>query len=153
MLSFLITSLRLFRAVFKGLRRDPVFRTILALWVVTLLGGAAFYTSVEGWSFADSIYFCVMTMSTIGYGDLAPTTTFSKMFTVLYALASVGVFAALVVKIVSLILKKKVPRERHRARGKGRSGSNRTGTAGRQRRSRNGRGDGRPADRRKGGEP
>jgi len=38
------------------------------------------------WSFVDALYFSMVTISTVGYGDLTPTTRFSKLFTVCYIL-------------------------------------------------------------------
>lgn len=46
-----------------------------------------------------------MTMSTIGYGDLVPTSTISKLFTIIYALLSIGVFVAVVSKLVQIVLR------------------------------------------------
>ena len=46
-------------------------------------------------------------MSTIGYGVFTPTTDFSKIFTIIYALLSIGVFVAVVSKIVTIILAEK----------------------------------------------
>ncbi|KAM5292161.1 potassium channel subfamily K member 12 [Ctenodactylus gundi] len=44
---------------------------ILGLFAVLLACGAsAMYASVEGWGYVDSLYFCFVTFSTIGFGDL-----------------------------------------------------------------------------------
>ena len=40
---------------------------ITSSFVVTL--GAILYHSQEGWSFFDSLYYCFITLSTIGFGD------------------------------------------------------------------------------------
>ena len=45
-----------------------------------------------------------MTMSTIGYGDITPTTDLSKGFTIIYTMLSIGIFAAVITKIVSVIM-------------------------------------------------
>jgi voltage-gated potassium channel len=66
------------------------FRPFLALVVVTLLGGTLFYRIVEGWGLLNSLYFCVVTLATIGYGDVAPTTRLGKAFTILYIFVGVG---------------------------------------------------------------
>jgi len=58
--------------------------------VFLLLVGSIFYNQVEGWSYVDSFYFSTITLTTIGYGDLVPTTTLSKIFTSFYALIGVG---------------------------------------------------------------
>jgi len=49
-------------------------RTCFVLLIYLLVGGF-FYTSTEdGWSGVDAVYFCFVTMSTVGYGDFSPST-------------------------------------------------------------------------------
>ncbi len=57
-----------------------------------LIGATIFYMLAEGWPVVDSLYFAFVTGLTIGYGDLAPTTPLSKVFTILYALLAIGLF-------------------------------------------------------------
>jgi voltage-gated potassium channel len=62
--------------------------------VSTMLGliavGTVTYHYLEHWSWVSSFYFTVCTITTVGYGDLYPTTEFSQLFTALYALAGVA---------------------------------------------------------------
>ncbi|WGK66238.1 potassium channel family protein [Croceiramulus getboli] len=53
--------------------------------------GTVVYRFAEGWPWLDAYYFSVMTLSTVGYGDLAPTTPFTKIFTTFYVLAGLGI--------------------------------------------------------------
>jgi voltage-gated potassium channel len=62
--------------------------------------GTGFYTRSEGWSVVDSLYFTVITLLTIGYGDLAPSSTATKLFTVVYAFVGVGLVASFVTVLV-----------------------------------------------------
>ena len=58
---------------------------------LTIVGtGTIFYHFVEGWSYVDSLYFTVVMLTTIGFGDLHPTTEFSRIFTVLFILIGVS---------------------------------------------------------------
>lgn len=77
------------------------------LLVTILIGSTLFYSSVEGWSKVDALYFSVMTMSTIGYGDLVPTTDMSKIFTIIFSFLSIGIFVSLNTKIVVMTLNQK----------------------------------------------
>ena len=52
--------------------------------IVYLAIGAVFYTNVEGWSVVTAVYFSMVTMSTVGYGDFAPSTVGGKAFTLLW---------------------------------------------------------------------
>ena len=103
MIAFLLTLMRFFRGVWRGLK-DPEFRGLFALTGVLMLSGTLFYRGVEGWSALDSLYFSVTTLTTVGYGDLAPTTPASKVFTIVYLLLGVGVLVGFVGKLSSHIL-------------------------------------------------
>jgi len=56
--------------------------------------GICMYTQIEGWSFIDSLYFCVTTLTTVGYGDLGPKTKGAKLFTCLFVLVGIGLIGA-----------------------------------------------------------
>ena len=98
-----IAFLRLLRAVHRA-SRDPEFRALLVLTTILLFSGTLFYAHYENWSYIDALYFCVMTMSTIGFGDLTPTTPLSKVFTIVYALITIGVFVGVASKLANAML-------------------------------------------------
>ncbi|XP_023327035.1 uncharacterized protein LOC111700379 [Eurytemora carolleeae] len=52
-------------------RPVPILLSIL-LVVAYIVGGAFLFQMWEGWSFLDSAYFCFITLTTIGFGDLTP---------------------------------------------------------------------------------
>ena len=93
MIQFFLTLRRLILAVVGAWKRDPQFRSLTFLVAFTLLSGTLFYRAVEGWSAVDAFYFSVTTLTTVGLGDLAPATTFGKLFTTVYIFAGVGVIA------------------------------------------------------------
>lgn len=70
-----------------------LFVTVSAL-VGLLLTGTVVYHSLEGWSWTTSFYFTVCTVTTVGYGDVVPTTDSSRLFTAFFALAGVSVALA-----------------------------------------------------------
>jgi voltage-gated potassium channel len=72
---------------------DPMARTVLLAVGVMLAVGTVFYRLVEGWGLLDSLYFSVVTLLTIGFGDFVPETAAGKIFTIVYSFAGVGVFA------------------------------------------------------------
>jgi voltage-gated potassium channel len=67
-----------------------VFSTLLTL----IAAGTVVYRYLEGWSWIDSFYFTVCTVTTVGYGDLIPSSEISRLFTALYALAGVSLALA-----------------------------------------------------------
>jgi voltage-gated potassium channel len=66
-------------------------RLILIVCIPTalILVGTVGFHILEGWPLFDSIYFTVVTLTTIGYGDMTPQTTGGKTFTMVLALGGV----------------------------------------------------------------
>ena len=86
---------------------------ILVAVVVVVMGiGTVVYHVLEDWSWIDSFYFSVVTLTTVGYGDLAPSTDASKLFTVGYLATGISLLGA----SVNEIMKRRQRRRRaHRA--------------------------------------
>ncbi len=75
--------------------QDRGSRTPLLWAVTTLLVGTLVYHWLEGWSYLDALYFCVISLATIGYGDLTPTTPLAKAFTIVYVINGIVILLAL----------------------------------------------------------
>jgi peptidoglycan hydrolase CwlO-like protein len=72
--------------------------------VVLLAIGTAYYSNVEGWNILDSFYFSTMTLTTIGFGDMAPTTPASKIFTSVYALLGIGIMLYILSSVIGVFI-------------------------------------------------
>lgn len=79
--------------------RDRESRPALTWAGVTLLVGTLVYNQLEGRSLLDALYFSVISLATVGYGDLAPTTPVSKVFTVFYVLNGIAILLSLIDRI------------------------------------------------------
>jgi hypothetical protein len=68
-----------------------------------LLAGVLFYTRVEKWSLLDAVYFCVVTLATVGYGDITPTTDAGRIFTIFYIVIGLGIIGGFFATLGQLI--------------------------------------------------
>ena len=105
MISLLLTLTRFFHGLYRAWLK-PNFRSTFFLVILIIVSGTIFYKTIEGWSLIDSVYFCLMTLSTIGYGDLHPTSDLSKIFTMFYSIIGVGVFVAFLTQIAMAQIEK-----------------------------------------------
>ena len=71
----------------------PVLATSTTIFLFLGLGTIV-YHRLEHWSWVDSLYFTTYSLTTVGYGDLTPTTTASKLFTVGFLLCGVAAVVA-----------------------------------------------------------
>ena len=81
-------------APMRAVARDPEGKVLLAGAATMVAVGTVVYHVLEGWSFLDSLYFSVVTLATVGFGDLTPTTDLAKLFTVGYITVGIGIVAA-----------------------------------------------------------
>lgn len=73
----------------------PLFGGFFALLLVFCLGVIS-YMRVEGWSFFDSLYQVVITLSTVGFQEVYPLSHNGRIVTMLLIVTGVGTFAYLV---------------------------------------------------------
>lgn len=90
--------LGMIRAIW-ALRRDPQFVSLGLLTAIAIASGTGFYTLVEGLRVVDALYFSVVTLTTVGYGDFAPETDAGKLFTAVYVLVGIGILLTFVTTI------------------------------------------------------
>jgi voltage-gated potassium channel len=112
---------------FRSLRRavaavmsDPETRALPVVAGALLLTGTIFYWRTEDWNIIQALYFSVVTLTTVGYGDLHPTSAGTQIFTIIYILTGLGVFVALLASVAQKYIEQKSEgggaRERLRAR-------------------------------------
>jgi hypothetical protein len=76
----------LYRALFLDVLFNKRTRSLFVYAVFMIVIGTALYHWLEGWGWLDALYFVVITLTTIGYGDFTPTQPVTKLITIFYGL-------------------------------------------------------------------
>merc|ERR1711991_995147 len=74
--------------------------------------GTAAYAALENWTPFDAWFFSVISLSTVGFGDLHPTTSSSRLFSVFYLLLGTLAFAAAMGQFVEVVAQRQMARKR-----------------------------------------
>jgi voltage-gated potassium channel len=93
------------RSVFEALAHPRVRPYLTAVTGLILLGTLV-YSWVERWHPLDAAYFCVITLATVGFGDLAPVTRLGRLFTMVYIVAGLGLLGGFIATITSVSMEK-----------------------------------------------
>lgn len=88
----------LYRGFLRGLR-DPVFRALAFLLVIVTAIGTVFFKLAEGWSWLDSAYFSIVSMTTVGDANMAPSSGLSKIFTMGYSVGGIALMLTFVSRL------------------------------------------------------
>lgn len=62
-----------------------------AALTILVASGTVVFHHLEGWSWISSFYFSVTSLTTVGYGDLHPTTEATRLFTAIYLILGIAV--------------------------------------------------------------
>ncbi|KAI9115922.1 hypothetical protein K1719_012852 [Acacia pycnantha] len=76
----------------------------LSLGVVIYWLNRHHFSATETHPVVDALYFCVVTMCTIGYGDITPNSIATKLFSILFVLVGFGFIDILLSGMVSYVL-------------------------------------------------
>ena len=92
-----------FAAVNPVMEQHHAFIGAIAILVIIIFIGAIFYHFEEKWSYTDSLYVSVVTLTTIGSSEFYPTSDASKLFSVLYILVGVPIALFILVDLVGKV--------------------------------------------------
>lgn len=70
--------------------RDRLRIGVIAVLIAITIGTVMFHV-LEGWSILDSLYVTVQTVTTVGFGDLSPSTRLGRAFATVFMLVGVGI--------------------------------------------------------------
>lgn len=83
------------------MRRPIVLGSLLSAIVIV---GATWYGVVEGFGFEDGLYMAVISITTVGYGEVRPLDASGRAFTIVYLLTGVGILFYVVTVSVEMVI-------------------------------------------------
>ncbi|KAJ8101635.1 hypothetical protein POJ06DRAFT_294429 [Lipomyces tetrasporus] len=72
--------------------------------IIWLAGGGGLFGGIQDWLYGDAVYFCDVTLLTIGFGDFQPTNDLGRALVLPYALIGIFILGLVVCNVRSLVL-------------------------------------------------
>jgi len=90
------------------IRREKILRIVPILLFVVLSGSSSFVYFERNLSFADALWWSVVTLTTVGYGDISPATTGGRIVGMTVMVTGIGFLGVLTASIASIFIENKL---------------------------------------------
>lgn len=89
MLTWLIATLTALAQRFQPVRRSGLL-PLLVPFLLLIATGTVVYALLERWTWLDALYATIITITTVGYGDLSPQSPAGRIFAIFFTLFAIG---------------------------------------------------------------
>ena len=79
-------------------------KLLILLPAATILIGTVGFMAIEKFSFINALYFTIVTISTVGYGDIYPKSIAGKMFGMVIIVVGIGSFLSIVTTLTQSLV-------------------------------------------------
>ncbi len=99
---------------FLVLRKERIIKLLGATCAIILLGATSifiadrYYATKGAAGFLDAIYWAVVTIATVGYGDVVPTSFLAKLLALVVILSGPALLSLLTASVASMLVEKKI---------------------------------------------
>ncbi len=88
------------------LRSIKQHRLLLSLPLIVIAIGTAGSMAVEHFSFIDALYFTIVTISTVGYGDIHPVSAAGKLLSLGLIVVGIGTFLSIITRFTQSLVQR-----------------------------------------------
>lgn len=106
----MVIFINFFRRVIRQVARSDIF-TVVSLTAILILVGMLAFARLEGWSWLDALYATIITMTTVGYGDLSPVTDNGRIFAIFFAFIAIGVAGYAISTFAAYLIESRVEKK------------------------------------------
>jgi voltage-gated potassium channel len=85
-------------------------RYAVLLLLIIVITGTLGYSLIEAWPLLDSLYMTVITITTVGFGEVRELSGTGKLFTIALIIGSVGIVAYLVTLVAGVVVEGEIRR-------------------------------------------
>ena len=85
---------------------------LLLIFLALLIVGTFGFMALESLSLFDALYFTIITVASVGYGDIVPVTVGGRILSILIVITGVGTFTALIVNSSGLLWERRANKSR-----------------------------------------
>lgn len=80
----------------------------IVLFLVLIGGGSAGYMLIEDWNLMDAFYMTIITLATVGYGEVHTVSPGGRLFTVVLIMLGVGLFLFVAGNIIQVLVEGRI---------------------------------------------
>ena len=82
-------------------------KIFLIVFFALIVTATIAFMAIEGRTFIDAAYYVIVTVATVGYGDVHPVTTAGKLFAMVLIITGVGIFLGVIANVTEIMLAKR----------------------------------------------
>ncbi len=105
MFGIVIQFIRNFKTNVHGWKHTAAGQLVVP-FILLILVGTFGYRVLEGWSLLDSLYATIITITTVGYGDLSPQTPVGRIFAILFTLIAIGLAGYAISAVAAIVFER-----------------------------------------------
>ena len=94
------------------LKRENVIKLFAIILIIVLISGSLIAIFEPGLSLASGVWWSIVTLTTVGYGDISPSTTGGRILAVIIIFFGIGLLGMLSASLATLLIRKRMKEDK-----------------------------------------